>query len=100
MHFTSVPSHSESYDSDSSNINDIYHNDTDDKEPSSELECSSVVTDDPMMLEMIMVKDVNIGAEVCIHSYLVLMSQHHYFLIQLTQFLEISALNNLRDLFH
>lgn len=85
VHFTSVSSHSES-ESDDDNENDVYDN-ADDNEPSiqnspsdeevsdttlegenpyagSDLDGSSGIGDDTTAMEMIMVKDVQVGAEV------------------------------------
>jgi SET domain-containing protein 6 len=67
VHFTSTSSHSESDDdSDNSDTVDLDADNIGNKEPSSELDCSSVPGDDPLVLEMIMVKDVKAGVEVCI----------------------------------
>ncbi|KAJ6936700.1 N-lysine methyltransferase setd6 [Populus alba x Populus x berolinensis] len=65
VHFTSTSSHSESDDdSDNSDTVDLDADSIGNKEPSSELDCSSVTDDDPSVLEMIMVKDVKAGVEV------------------------------------
>lgn len=65
VHFTSTSSHSESDDdSDNSDTVDLDADNIGNKEPSSELDCSSVTGDDPLVLEMIMVKDVKAGVEV------------------------------------
>ncbi|CAK7344749.1 unnamed protein product [Dovyalis caffra] len=65
VHFTCTSSHSESDDdSDNSDTDDLDADNIDNKEQSSELECSSVAGDDPSVLEMIMVKDVKAGVEV------------------------------------
>ncbi|CAL1381147.1 unnamed protein product [Linum trigynum] len=77
VHFTSVPSsHSDDDDDDDddaeeeeeeeedSSISDLLNENKVDEEPSSELEGSAISLDDPMVLEMIMVKDVQLGAEI------------------------------------
>lgn len=68
VHFTSTSSHSESDDdSDNSDTVDLDADNIGNKEPSSELDCSSVTGDDPLVLEMIMVKDVKAGVEIWVY---------------------------------
>lgn len=77
MHFTALSSNSESEDDvDGSDDESIVDEEALDKQSSidktksntasdvSDSECSSVTEDDTSMLEMIMIKDVNSGAEV------------------------------------